>query len=71
MTHTWKFIATAGGGPSTWCWVHCIENRVLERSTYGFAAFPDCVAEARRHGFDLSHRFDVLTDRRKKPRLAA
>ena len=71
MTHTWKFITTTGSESTAWCWVHSVEHRVLERTPFAFAAFPDCVADARMHGFDISHRFDVLKDRRRAPRLAA
>jgi hypothetical protein len=44
---------------------------VLERTAFVFAAFPDCVADARVHGFDMAHHFDLIKDRRKTPRLAA
>jgi len=71
VTHQWKFITTTGEERAAWCWVHCVEQRVLERTAFDFAAFPDCVADARDHGFDLTHRFDVIKDRRKTPRLAA
>jgi hypothetical protein len=69
--HTWKFITTTEKDSVAWCWVHCVEQRVLERTAFAFPAFPDCVANARSHGFDISHHFDVLRDRRKAPRLAA
>jgi len=71
VMHTWKFITTSGDHPPSWCWVHCVEKRVLARTPFTFAAFPDCVADARVHGFDMSHRFDVLKDRRRTPRMAA
>ncbi len=71
MTHTWKFITTADDERPAWCWVHCHERRVLERTAFVFAAFPDCVADARVHGFDMAHHFDLIKDRRKTPRLAA
>jgi hypothetical protein len=71
VMHTWKFITTTAKEQTAWCWVHCVERRVLERTAFAFRAFPDCVADARSHGFDVSQRFDVLKDRRKTARLAA
>jgi hypothetical protein len=71
VSHTWKFITTTSEEQTVWCWVHCVEQCVLERTAFAFPAFPDCVADARNHGFDVSQRFDVLKDRRKAPRLAA
>jgi hypothetical protein len=70
VTHSWKFI-TATDEERAWCWVHCVEQHVLERTAFTFPAFPDCIADARTHGFEVSHGFDVLKDRRKTPRLAA
>jgi hypothetical protein len=69
--HSWKFITTAGDDPAVWCWVQCAERRVLQRTPFVFPAFIECVADARKHGFDMSQPFDVLKDRRKAPRLAA
>lgn len=55
MTHSWLFFTelrtvAAGRCESVWRWRHTSDSVVIESGP--FAVLPDCVADARKAGYD-------------------